>query len=89
MKQKIFCVKTYYWPKYSKIVQARYRKKFSFNIFLNRSQIYKLVKNFEAHGTDKGHRAMGSLPPRPLITIQTPKKVTKVQELVGHSPSRS
>ena len=51
MKQKIFCVKTYYENKFFKIVQARYRRKFNFKTFLNKSQIFEMVKNCEAHIT--------------------------------------
>ena len=47
MEQKIFCVKAYYETKSFQIVQARFRRKFSFNKFPNRSQIFKLVKKFE------------------------------------------
>ena len=40
-----------------KIVQAKYRRKFNFNTFLNRSYIFKLVKNSEVHSTceDQDH----------------------------------
>ena len=69
MEQKIFCVKTYYETKSFKIVQARYRRKFNFNTFPNRSQILKLIKNFEAHGTCEDRRAKGSSPSGPPITI--------------------
>ena len=48
MEQKIFCEKTYYETKSFKIVQARYWRKFNFEIFPKRSQIFELVKNFEA-----------------------------------------
>ena len=51
MEEKILSVKRYYETKIFKIVQAIYRKKININTFLNRSQIFKLVKNFEAHGT--------------------------------------
>ena len=69
MEQKIFYVKTYYETKSFKIVQARYRRKFNFNTFPNRSQILKLIKNFEAHGTCEDRRAKGSSPSGPPITI--------------------
>ena len=49
IEQKIFCMKTYYETKSFKIVQARYRRKFTFNTFPNGSQIFKLVIYFEAH----------------------------------------
>ena len=55
MEQKIFCLKTYYETKSFQIVQARFRRKFSFNKFPNRSQIFKLVKKFETHGTCGDH----------------------------------
>ena len=63
MKQKIFCVKTYYKTKSFQMVHEIYTRKFNFYISPNRSQIFKLVKNFEAHGTCEDHRAMGSHPP--------------------------
>ena len=70
MEQKIFCVKTYYETKSFQIVQARFRRKFSFNKFPNRSQIFKLVKTFETHGTCGDRRVTGSSPSGPPITIR-------------------
>ena len=69
MEQKIFCVKTYYETKSFQIVQARFRRKFSFNKFPNRSQTFKLVKKFETHGTCGDRRVTGSSPSEPPITI--------------------
>ena len=43
MEQKIFCVNTYYKTKCFKIVQAKYRRKFNFLTFLNRSLTLKLM----------------------------------------------
>ena len=54
--------------KFFKIVQ----RKFSFNIFSNRSQIFKLGTNFEAHGTCEDHRLPGSLPSGTPISIGNP-----------------
>ena len=89
MEQKIFCVKTYYETTSFQIVQARFRRKFSFNKFPNRTQIFKLVKKFETHGTCGDRRVTGSSPSGPPITIRTPDNVTRVQESVGRSPSKS
>ena len=89
MEQKVFCVKTYYETKSFRIVQARFRRKFSFNQFPNRSQIFKLVKKFKAHGTCGDRRVAGSSPSGPPITIRTPDNVSRVQESVGRSPSKS
>jgi hypothetical protein len=89
MGQKIFCVKTYYETKSFKIVQARYKRKFNFNTFLSRNQIFKLVKNFEAYGTCEDRRATGSSPCGHSITIRTPENVTRVQESFGRSPTTS
>ena len=89
MEQKIFCVETYYETKSFQIVQARFRRKFSFNKFPNRSQIFKLVKKFETHGTCGDRKVTGSSPSGPPITIRTPNNVTRVQESVGRSPSKS
>ena len=68
MEPKIFCVTTYYETKSFKIVWTRYRRKFNFITFPNRSQIFKLVKNSEAHGSCEDHGAMISSPCGPLIT---------------------
>ena len=89
MEQKVFCVKTFYEMKFFQIVQARFRRKFSFNQFSNRSQIFKLVKKFEAHGTCGDRRVAGSSPSGPPITIRTPDNVSTVQESVGRSLSKS
>ena len=64
----MFCVKTYYETKTFKIVQARYRRKLNFNTFPNKSQIFKLVKNFEVHGTYEDHSAISSSPSGPPIS---------------------
>ena len=85
MEQKIFCVKTYYETKSSKIVQARYRRKLNFNIFLNRSLIFKLVKNFEAHGICEDHMATGSSPSGSLLTIQTPRRNVRTLSISLHT----
>ena len=85
MEQKIFCVKTYYETKSFQIVQARFRRKFSFNNIPNRSQIFKLVKKFETHGSCGDRRVTGSSPSGPPTTIRTPDNVTRVQESVGWS----
>ena len=89
MEQKIFSVKTYYETKSFQIVEARFRRNFSFNKFPNRSQIFKLVKKFETHGTCGDRRVTGSSPSGPPIAIRTPDNVTRVQESVGRSPSKS
>ena len=52
---------------------------FSFNTFPNRSQIFKLVKHFAAHGTWEDRETSFS-PSGPLISIPTLDNVTRVQE---------
>jgi hypothetical protein len=89
MEQKIFCVKTYYEAKSFKIVQARYNRKFNFNTFPIKSQIFKLFKNFKAYGTCEDRRATGYSPCGSSITIRTPENVTRVQESVGRIPTTS
>ena len=71
MEQKIVSVKTYYKITSFKIVQAKYRWKFNFYMFPNRSQIYILFKNFEPHGTSEDHTITDFSPIKPSITIQT------------------
>ena len=60
MGQMTFYVKTYNETESFKILRARCRKKLNFNSFPNKSQSYKLVKNFEAHGICEDHKVMGS-----------------------------
>ena len=63
MKEQIFCEKTYKEKKSFKIVQGRFRRKFfNFNTFSNRVRFFKLVKNFEAHGTYEDCRTTDSSP---------------------------
>ena len=55
--------------------QASYRRNFNFKTFQNRSQIFKLDKNFEAHASCKDHWAISSSPSGSPITVQTLKNV--------------
>ena len=61
MEKRIFFVNTYYEIKSFKIVQERHARKFNFEKFQNRNQIFKLVKN----------RAIGSSSSGSSIIIQT------------------
>ena len=58
--EQIFCMKTYSKTKSLMIVKEWYRRKFNFNTFPKKSQIFKLVKNFEVHDTSEDCRAMSS-----------------------------
>ena len=62
-------MRTYYKIKSFNIVQERYRSKFNFNTFTNRSQIFKLVKNIEAHDTWENSKAASSSQSRLQITL--------------------
>ena len=55
MEQKIFCVKTYYETKPLKLFKKDAERS-SFSTHFQKSQIFKLVQNFEAH------RVIGSWP---------------------------
>ena len=68
-QKKIFCVKTFSETKSIEVVQSRYRRKLHFNTFLKKSQISKLVKNFEVHGNFENCKATGSSPFGPPTTI--------------------
>ena len=54
-----------------------------------RSLIFKLVKNFEAHGTCEGHRVTGFSPSGPSVTMRFADNVTRAQDPVGWSLSKS
>ena len=71
MEQKMFCLKTYYETKSSKIILARYSKKINFNTFPNRSLIFELVNNFEDQGTYEDRKTTCSSP-SPLRRFQQP-----------------
>ena len=47
-----------------------------------------MVKKFQAHGTCRDRRVIGLSPSKPRTT-QTLENVTRIQELVGRSPSKS
>ena len=80
-------MKTYCETKSFKIAQARHRRKFNLNTLPNGSQIFKLVKNFEAHGTCEHRRVTDSSPTRPP-TMSLGIIVSRVQESVVRSPSK-
>ena len=61
MEHKIFCKTTYNEIRSFKINQARYSETFILNTFLNLSQIFKLIENFE------DRKAAGYSPSWPLI----------------------
>ena len=79
MMEQIFYVKTYYETKSFQSVQAKYKRKLHFVTFPNQNQIFKLVKNFEAHSTFEDYRATSTSPPGLPITIWIPKNVTRIQ----------
>ena len=60
--------KTYYETKSLNIILVKFGRKFNFNTFPNKNQIFKLIKNFEVHGTCEDRKAMGSSPFGPPLT---------------------
>ena len=83
VEQKILCVKIFY-----KIFKQVREESLISTYFQKRSQIFKFLKNFQSHVIED-HRAARYLPFRPLITIQKARNVTKVQDLVCQSQSRT
>ena len=47
-EQKRFCVETYVYTKSIKTVQAKFRRRFNFNHFANKSMIYRCVKKLKS-----------------------------------------
>ena len=50
LEEKMFCVTTYIETKSFKAVQTRFRKKFNFNIYPEKSQIFLRYCNFQTYG---------------------------------------
>ena len=77
---------SFVWKQMTKLRLSRLfkqeRRKFNFNLFLNRSQIFKLVKNFDAHRTCKSRRC--SSPSVRLITIRTSERKGHVLSITLH-----
>ena len=88
-EQKVFCVKKYYETKSFKTVQARFRRQFDFHHYPNKSEIFKIVRNFEAYGTVEDRRKAAQSPAGAPITVRTPENVDRVRHSVGRSPSKS
>ena len=51
LEEKIFCVTTYIETKSYKTVQTRFRRKFNFNTYPGKSQIFLWYRNFQIYGT--------------------------------------
>ena len=79
--ENLLRVKAYYETKSSEIDQSRHRKKFNFSTFPNRNQIFKLVENFEAHGSCKDLRVTRSSPSGPIVIPQKTSLGFKSQSL--------
>ena len=62
----------------SRLINQDKKSKFSFNTFPNGSQIFKLVKIFEAHGSCEDRWAIDSSQSEDSIT-RTPKNIVKGQ----------
>ena len=60
--EQIFFMQRHYKTRPYKIVQIRHRRKFNFNSFPKRSQILKLVMNFEAYSTFEDRKVTDSSP---------------------------
>ena len=84
MEQKSFCIKAYNETKSFKNAQARYRINFNFDTFQNKTQIFKLVKNFKAHSIYEDRRTTCSTLSRFPITIGTPSRYVRVLSIILH-----
>ena len=51
IEEKTFCVETCIETKFIIAVQAKFRRRFDFNHFPNKSMIYRWVKKFKSKGT--------------------------------------
>ena len=89
-EEKIFCVTTYLQTKSFKTVQAKFRQKFNFNNYPQKSQIYRWAHKFQATGSvnNLNKKAETSTYGRKL-TARTPDNVNAVRDSVGRCPKKS
>ena len=86
-EEKIFCVTTYLETKSFKTVQAKYRRKFNFNNYPQKSQIYRWTHKFQATGSVNNLNKKSATPRSGRkLTARCPDNVNAVRDSVARSP---
>ena len=89
-EEKIFCVTIYLATKSFKTVQAKFRRKFNFNNYPQKSQIYRWAHKFQATGSLNNLNKKGETPRSGRkLTARSPDHVDAVRDSVGRSPKKS
>ena len=88
--EKNFCVPTYIETKSYKVVQTRFCRKFNFNTFLEKSQIFLWYHNFQTYGTvDKRSKKTENPSSVRKLSARSADNVQASRVSVGRSPKKS
>ena len=89
-EEKIFCLTLYLESKWYKSVQAKFRRKFSFNTFPTKSGIHQWISKFKATGTvlSINKKAAATTSGR-KTTSRTLGNIEALRTSVGRSPKKS
>ena len=89
-EEKIFCVTTDLETKSFKTVQAKYRRKFNFNNYPQKSQIYRWTHKFQATGSVHNLNKKSATPRSGRkLTARCPDNVNAVRDSVAMCPKKS
>ena len=87
--EKIFCFTTYLETKSFKTVQAKFCRKFNFNNYPRKSQIYHWVHEFQATGSINNlNKKAENLRSSRKLTARCHDNVDAVRDSVGRSPKK-
>ena len=90
VRGKIFCVTTYIETKSYKVVQTRFRRKFNFNTFSEKSQIFLWYHNFQTYETvDKRSKKTENPSSGRKLSARSAGNVQASRVSVGRSPKKS
>ena len=90
LEEKIFCVTTYIETKSYKTVQARFRRKFNFNTYPGKSQIFLWYRNFQIYGTvNKRSKKLENPSSGRKLSARSADNVEASRVSVGRSPKKS
>ena len=89
-EEKIFCVTLYLETKSFKTAQAKFRRKFNFNNYPQKSQIYHWVRKFRATGSVNNLNKKSENPKSGRkLTARCPDNVDAVRDSVGRNLKKS
>ena len=86
---KLFCVTTYLEKKSFKTVQVKFCRKFNFNNYPQKSQIYRWVHKFQATKSVKNLKNAENSRTGRMLIAGYPENVVAVRDSVGRSLKKS